>query len=193
MIMDLWTRNCLAFVGPPSDPAEIRGPTSGVEAFKRIAAAQAPYLDAINKGGRELSHTLWTKAGARPRGSWVIKDEGEKAKNIITFAEKNNAYAVFGRMPVLFKKRTGLHDNHGRRRPPHAPALYRHGSKSETYIRRQRKRRENACGFSFISGDTEISFGVRHKGIRRKAALLSHRACGKGDAITRYGDLCDKS
>lgn len=99
-----WTRNDLIIVGPPSDPAKIKGLKSGVEAFRRIAAAQAPYLDAFNKGGRELSHTLWTKAGVRPRGSWVIKDEGEKAKNIIAFAEKNNAYVVFGRMPVLFEK-----------------------------------------------------------------------------------------
>lgn len=99
-----WTRNDLVIVGPPSDPAKIKGMKSGVEAFKKIAATKAPYLDAFNKGGRELSHTLWTKAGVRPRGNWVIKDEGEKAKNIITFAEKNNAYVVFGRMPVLFEK-----------------------------------------------------------------------------------------
>ncbi|HRS78961.1 MAG TPA: substrate-binding domain-containing protein [Spirochaetota bacterium] len=104
MNMRPWTRNDLVIMGPPSDPAKIRGLRSGVEAFKRIAAAQAPYLDAFNKGGRELSHTLWTKAGVRPRGSWVIKDEGNRAKDIITFADKNNAYVVFGRMPVLFEK-----------------------------------------------------------------------------------------
>ncbi len=40
----------------------------------------------------------------RPRGTWVIKDEGGNSRNIIAFAEKNNAYVVFGRMPVLFKK-----------------------------------------------------------------------------------------
>jgi tungstate transport system substrate-binding protein len=99
-----WTRNDLVIMGPPSDPAKIKGLKSGVEAFRRIAQAQAPYLDAFNKGGRELSHTLWSKAGVRPRGSWVIKDDGPSAKNIITFAEKNNAYVVFGRMPVLYKK-----------------------------------------------------------------------------------------
>ncbi|HPV41349.1 MAG TPA: substrate-binding domain-containing protein [Spirochaetota bacterium] len=104
MNMRPWTRNDLVIVGPPSDPAKIKGLRSGVEAFKLIAAAQAPYLDAFNKGGRELSHTLWTKAGVRPRGGWVIKDEGNRAKDIITFAEKNDAYVVFGRMPVLFEK-----------------------------------------------------------------------------------------
>jgi tungstate transport system substrate-binding protein len=99
-----WTRNDLVILGPPSDPAKIRGMKSGVEAFKRIAEARANYLDAFNKGGRELSHTLWTMAKIRPRGNWVIQDDGVSAKNIITLAEKNNAYVVFGRMPVLFKK-----------------------------------------------------------------------------------------
>lgn len=104
MNMRPWTRNDLVIMGPPSDPAKIRGLRSGVEAFRRIAAARAPYLDAFNKGGRELSHTLWARAGVRPRGTWVIKDEGGNSRNIIAFAEKNNAYVVFGRMPVLFKK-----------------------------------------------------------------------------------------
>ncbi|HPL18151.1 MAG TPA: substrate-binding domain-containing protein [Spirochaetota bacterium] len=88
MNMRRWARNDLVIVGPPSDPAKIRGLRSGIEAFKRIAAARAHYLDAINKGGRELAHTLWARAGVRPRGSWAIKDEGGKSSNITTFAEK---------------------------------------------------------------------------------------------------------
>src|SRR4030042_1109593 len=99
-----WTRNDLVILGPPSDPAKIKGLKSGIEAFRRLAGAQTPYLDAFNKGGRELSHTLWTKSGLRPRGNWVIKDEGVSAKNIVSYAEKNGAYVVFGRMPVLFGK-----------------------------------------------------------------------------------------
>ena len=99
-----WTRNDLVILGPPSDPAKIRGLKSGVEAFRRIAAARAPFIDALDKGGRELCHTLWSRAGIHPEGSWYLKDEAGAAENIVSFADTKNAYVVFGRMPVLWGK-----------------------------------------------------------------------------------------
>lgn len=99
-----WTRNDLVILGPPSDPAKIKGLKSGVEAFRRISACNAPYVDALDKGGREMAHTLWSKAGIHPEGNWYLKDEAGKAENIVFFADKKKAYVVFGRMPVLWGK-----------------------------------------------------------------------------------------
>jgi tungstate transport system substrate-binding protein len=40
-----WTRNELCIVGPPDDPAHVRGMTNGVAALKKIAAAKAHFVD----------------------------------------------------------------------------------------------------------------------------------------------------
>ncbi|MCD6303437.1 MAG: substrate-binding domain-containing protein, partial [Planctomycetes bacterium] len=68
-----WTRNDLVIVGPPEDPAKIRGLHDGVEAFRRIAAAKANFVDFRGVGSRELCHSLWKKAGIRPAGPWYLK------------------------------------------------------------------------------------------------------------------------
>lgn len=99
-----WTRNDLVILGPPSDPAKIRGLKDGAEAFRRIAAAKAPFLDALEAGGREMCHKLWGKANIKPQGSWIIRDDSPTASEIPAFASKQGAYVVFGRMPYLFGK-----------------------------------------------------------------------------------------
>ena len=99
-----WTRNDLVIVGPSNDPAEIRGLNDGSEAFGRIAAHHANFVDFQGVGSREVCHKLWKKAGIQPRGDWFLKDESADHKEILNFAAKNNAYVVVGRMPVLFGK-----------------------------------------------------------------------------------------
>jgi tungstate transport system substrate-binding protein len=99
-----WTRNDLVIYGPPGDPAHIRGLKSGVEAFKRIAAAKAPLLDALDVGGREMSHKLWKKAGIKPTGSWIVRDDSKSPEEMARFASDKGAYLVMGRMPYLFEK-----------------------------------------------------------------------------------------
>src|ERR1700690_3681053 len=70
-----WTRNDLAIVGPPNDPAGIRGMTNGAAAFRKIAAARVHFVDFQGIGSREMSHTLWRLAEVEPKGDWVIKDD----------------------------------------------------------------------------------------------------------------------
>jgi tungstate transport system substrate-binding protein len=99
-----WTRNELVIVGPSDDPAEIRGLHDGAEAFRRIAAHRANFVDSLDIGSREVCHMLWRKAGIRPQGDWFLKDESADHLEIVTFAARNNAYVVVGRMPLLFGK-----------------------------------------------------------------------------------------
>ena len=70
-----WTRNELCIVGPPDDPAHIRGMTNGAAALKKVAEAKARFVDFEGVGSRELVHTLWRLAGAEPKGDWVLKDD----------------------------------------------------------------------------------------------------------------------
>jgi tungstate transport system substrate-binding protein len=99
-----WARNELVIVGPSNDPADIRGLNDGSEAFRRIAAHRANFVDFLDIGSREVCHKLWKKAGIQPRGDWFLKDESADHIEILNFAAKNNAYVVVGRMPVLFGK-----------------------------------------------------------------------------------------
>lgn len=99
-----WARNELVIVGPSNDPAEIRGLRDGSEAFRRIAAHHANFVDFQDIGSREVCHKLWNKAGIRPQGDWFLKDESSDHTGILNFAANNNAYVVVGRMPVIFGK-----------------------------------------------------------------------------------------
>jgi len=95
-----WARNEHTIVGPASDPAGIRGMKDGAEALKKIAAAKAPFVDFYGPGSRELTHKLWQRAGLKPEGDWVLKDESESPQLVVAFAEKKQAYVVVGRIPV---------------------------------------------------------------------------------------------
>lgn len=95
-----WARNEHTIVGPASDPAGIRGMKDGAAALKKIAAAHAPFVDFYGPGSRELTHKLWQRAGIKPEGDWVLKDESPTPEAIVGFAEKKQAYVVVGRIPV---------------------------------------------------------------------------------------------
>ena len=99
-----WTRNELCIVGPPDDPAHIRGMTNGAAALRKIAAAQARFVDFEGIGSRELVHTLWRLAGTDPRGDWVLKDDTISKWNILQFARTNHAYVVVGFIPAQMGK-----------------------------------------------------------------------------------------
>jgi tungstate transport system substrate-binding protein len=95
-----WARNEHTIVGPASDPAGIRGMKDGAAALQKIAAAHAPFVDFYGPGSRELTHKLWQRAGLKPEGDWVLKDESASPQEIVAFAEKKQAYVVVGRIPV---------------------------------------------------------------------------------------------
>jgi tungstate transport system substrate-binding protein len=105
-----WTRNELVIVGPTNDPAGIRGMTNGALALKKIAEAQAKFVDFEGIGSREMTHTLWRLAGVEPKGEWVLKDDTAISKwNVLQFCRSNHAYVVVGYIPAL----TGKMQNDG--------------------------------------------------------------------------------
>lgn len=60
--------NWFVLVGPPNDPAGIRGAASAVEALQRITRSQAVFISRGDESGtheRELA--LWRDAGVKPR------------------------------------------------------------------------------------------------------------------------------
>jgi tungstate transport system substrate-binding protein len=99
-----WTRNELCIVGPPDDPAHVRGMTNGAAALRKIAAAKARFVDFEGIGSRELVHTLWRLADTEPRGDWVLKDGTISRWNILQYARTNDAYVVVGFIPAQMGK-----------------------------------------------------------------------------------------
>ena len=99
--MTPWARNEHCIMGPASDPASIRGMSDGAAALKKIAEAKAYFVDFSGPGSREISHKLWTAAGVKPQGDWVLKDESSVPQGIVEFADSKNAYLIVGRIPVL--------------------------------------------------------------------------------------------
>ncbi|MBN2319797.1 MAG: substrate-binding domain-containing protein [Acidobacteria bacterium] len=99
-----WAKNDLVIVGPVDDPAGISGLRDGAEAVKRIAETNSNWLDFLSNGPRETAHTLFSRAGVRMIGPWVLKYEHTGTKSILHYVAGKNAYMIVGRMPVLFRK-----------------------------------------------------------------------------------------
>jgi tungstate transport system substrate-binding protein len=61
--------NDFVIIGPPDDPAKIKGLKSAPEAFQRIAASKSPF---VSRGDKSGTHTkelaIWKKAGIDPQG-----------------------------------------------------------------------------------------------------------------------------
>jgi tungstate transport system substrate-binding protein len=95
-----WTRNELCILGPPDDPAHIRGMTNGAAALRKIEETKARFVDFQGIGSRELVHNLWRLAGVEPKGDWVVRDDTINKWNILQFARSNHAYVVVGYIPA---------------------------------------------------------------------------------------------
>ena len=99
--MTPWARNEHCIMGPASDPAGIRGMSEGAAALKKIAEMKSPFVDFTGPGSREVSHKLWTAAGVKPQGDWVLQDQSTTPQGIVEFAASKKAYVIVGRIPVL--------------------------------------------------------------------------------------------
>lgn len=92
--------NIVIFVIPPSDPAGIRDLTDPVEAFRRIAETQSPFI--LNDLGEivYVVDTLWNAAGRPAKGTWFV-DEGLQGPAAMRAAADRGGYSAWGLHPFL--------------------------------------------------------------------------------------------
>ena len=76
----------------------------GVAAVRKIAETESNWLDFLSNGPRETAHTLFSRAGVRMMGPWVLKYEHTETKSILHYVASRKAYMIVGRMPILFHK-----------------------------------------------------------------------------------------
>ena len=104
--------NDFVLAGPRSDPASIKGGKDVLEAFRRIKAAQAPF---VSRGDRSGTHAaeldLWRSAGvdiAKEKGPWY-RDTGQGMGPALNTAAGMNAYILADRATWLsFRNRAEL-------------------------------------------------------------------------------------
>lgn len=135
--------NDFVVLGPAADPAGARG-KDVVEAFRRIAAARAPFVSRGDKSGthiRELE--IWAKAGGVPKGEAYL-DAGQGMGPCIVMAAEKGAYVLADRGTWLSMKRPellvlvegdkALHNPYGAIVPTHAKADGAVGRKLLEYL-----------------------------------------------------------
>jgi tungstate transport system substrate-binding protein len=102
--------NDFIIVGPPGDPAKIKGIKSASEAFKKIAASNALFLSrGDNSGTHAKEKAIWKAAGINPEGQKWYQQTGLGMGQTLNVAAEKKAYTLADRGTYLaLKKNLGL-------------------------------------------------------------------------------------
>jgi tungstate transport system substrate-binding protein len=104
-----WMRNDLIIVGPPDDPAGIKGMTDAAEALKKIATAKSPFVVHSSLGAQEVLLNILepNEIQLDPANTTVLFDDQQRS--VLKVAGDKHAYTLVGRIPF----HTGRLPNNG--------------------------------------------------------------------------------
>jgi tungstate transport system substrate-binding protein len=89
--------NDFILVGPPSDPARVRGMRDVIAAFRRIADAGATFVSRGDDSGTEkMEKSYWAAAGLPPRGTRYLS-AGQGMGEVLVMAGNQRAYTLSDR------------------------------------------------------------------------------------------------
>jgi tungstate transport system substrate-binding protein len=102
--------NDFIIVGPPEDPAKLKGIKSSSEAFKKIASEKALFLSrGDNSGTHAKEKTVWKATGINPEGEKWYQQTGLGMGQTLSVAAEKKGYTVADRGTYLaLKKNLGL-------------------------------------------------------------------------------------
>ncbi|HRR72657.1 MAG TPA: substrate-binding domain-containing protein [Syntrophorhabdaceae bacterium] len=102
--------NDFIIVGPPSDPAKIKGIKSTVEAFKKIAQSKSLFISrSDNSGTHAKEKAIWKAANIKPGGEKWYHETGLGMGQTLNVASEKRAYTLTDRGTYLaLKKRLEL-------------------------------------------------------------------------------------
>ena len=89
--------NDFVILGPPSDPAGIKGAKDAVQAFTAIYKTRSTFIsrgDASGTHQKELA--VWKKANIKPTGRWYL-EVGQGMGAVLTMAHEKKAYTISDR------------------------------------------------------------------------------------------------
>ncbi len=94
--------NDFIILGPPADPAKIRGAASSAEAFHRIAKAGALFLSRGDNSGTDAKEKgLWKGAGISPAGQKWFQQTGLGMGETLNVASEKKGYLLSDRGTYL--------------------------------------------------------------------------------------------
>jgi len=101
--------NDFVVIGPPDDPAKIKGLPKALDALRRVAESQSRFVSRGDKSGTHtLELALWKQAGIEPKGAWYI-ESGQGMGQTLGIANDRRAYTLTDRATFLaFQKRVDL-------------------------------------------------------------------------------------
>jgi tungstate transport system substrate-binding protein len=102
--------NDYIIVGPPIDPAGIKGVKSAAEAFKKIAEAQSVFMSrGDNSGTHAKEKAIWKEAGIAQEGQKWYQQTGLGMGQTLSVAAEKKAYTLADRGTYLaLKKNLGM-------------------------------------------------------------------------------------
>jgi tungstate transport system substrate-binding protein len=102
--------NDFILLGPPEDPAKVKGLKSAAEALKKIAGAGALFLSrGDNSGTHSKEKGLWKAAGVAPEGQKWYQQTGLGMGQTLSVASEKKGYTLADRGTYLsMKKVLGL-------------------------------------------------------------------------------------
>lgn len=93
--------NDFIIVGPAADPAGIKGTAKAVDAFTKIANAQAGFVSRADKSGTNaMELSLWKSASITPQGDWYIQS-GQGMGATLKITSEKGAYTLTDRATYL--------------------------------------------------------------------------------------------
>jgi tungstate transport system substrate-binding protein len=114
--------NDFVIVGPPRDPAGVRGLQDAADALRRIAASQSRFLSrGDDSGTHKKERALWQAAGVKPSASWY-REAGQGQGRTLQMANELQSYALIDRgtwiahrriMPILVEGDARLYNRYG--------------------------------------------------------------------------------
>lgn len=102
--------NDYIIVGPPEDPAKIKGLKSASESFKNIVSAKALFLSRADKSGTHSKEMdIWKAAGINPEGEKWYQQTGLGMGQTLNVTAEKKGYTLADRGTYLaLKKNLGL-------------------------------------------------------------------------------------
>ncbi|MGQ9533143.1 MAG: substrate-binding domain-containing protein [Desulfotomaculales bacterium] len=97
--------NDFIVVGPPEDPAGIRGLRSAPAAFGQLAARRALFVSREDDSGtHKKEQEIWREAGVSPAGGWY-QHSGQGMGATLLMASQKKAYTLTDRATYLVQKK----------------------------------------------------------------------------------------
>ena len=101
--------NDFIIVGPPADPAGVKGGHDVIAALRKITASKAKFISrGDNSGTDQMEQAYWKEAGAKPAGNAYVS-AGLGMGEVLTMAAEMQAYTLTDRATYgAYRAKTGL-------------------------------------------------------------------------------------